>query len=118
MEKEEYKNNKGSNKKANDKEIPDRNAADKRPDTSPDILENLLNIDVEKVEDPGGTINAIRDELARHNYYYYIKDNPIISDAQYDRLLRNLEALEKKYPGLVTPNSPTQRIGAPLEGRL
>ncbi|HEY4695300.1 MAG TPA: NAD-dependent DNA ligase LigA [Candidatus Hydromicrobium sp.] len=116
MEKEEYKNNKGSNKKANDKEIPDRNAADKRPDTSPDILENLLNIDVEKVEDPEGTINAIRDELARHNYYYYIKDNPIISDAQYDRLLRNLEALEKKYPGLVTPNSPTQRIGAPLEG--
>ena len=115
MEKEEYKNNKESNKKANDKE-PDRNSADKRPDTSPETLENLLNIDVEKVEDPEVTINAIRDELARHNYYYYIKDNPIISDAQYDKLMRNLEALEKKYPELVTPDSPTQRIGAPLEG--
>ena len=83
---------------------------------SPGILENLLNIDIEKIEDPEGTINAIRDELARHNYYYYIKDNPIISDAQYDRLMRNLDALEKKYPELVTPDSPTQRIGAPLEG--
>jgi DNA ligase (NAD+) len=83
---------------------------------SPDILENLLNMDVEKVEDPKVIINAIRDELAKHNYYYYIKDNPIISDAQYDRLLRNLEKLEKKYPELITPDSPTQRIGAPLEG--
>ncbi len=83
---------------------------------SPDTLESLLNIDVDRVKDPKVTINAIRDELARHNYYYYIKDNPIISDAQYDRLMRNLEALEKKYPELVAPDSPTQRIGAPLEG--
>ena len=60
--------------------------------------------------------SALRDEIARHNYYYYIKDNPIISDAQYDRLMRNLEELEKKFPGLITPDSPTQRIGAPLEG--
>ncbi len=116
MKKEEYKNNKGSNKKVNDKETTDRNAADKRSDTSPETLENFLNIDVGKVEDPKVIINSIRDELARHNYYYYIKDNPIISDAQYDRLMRNLEALEKKYPALVTPDSPTQRIGAPLEG--
>jgi len=116
MKREGYKNNKGSNKKVTDKETIDRNAADKRPDTSAGTLENLLNIDVGKVKDPGETINAIRDELARHNYYYYIKDNPIISDAQYDRLMRNLEELEKKFPALVTPDSPTQRIGAPLEG--
>ncbi len=79
-------------------------------------LEELLDIDVEKVKEPQDIINALRDEIAKHNYYYYIKDSPIISDAQYDRLMRNLEALEKKHPGLVTEDSPTQRIGAPLEG--
>ena len=79
-------------------------------------LEKLLDIDVEKVKEPQDIINALRDEIAKHNYYYYIKDSPIISDAQYDRLMRNLDALEKKHPGLVTEDSPTQRIGAPLEG--
>src|SRR4030042_2137323 len=79
-------------------------------------LEKLLDIDVEKVKEPQDIINALRDEIAKHNYYYYIKDSPIISDAQYDRLMRNLHALEKKHPGLVTEDSPTQRIGAPLEG--
>jgi DNA ligase (NAD+) len=81
-----------------------------------DVLEELLNIDVDKVKEPGKVIDALRDEIAKHNYHYYIKDNPIISDAQYDRLMRALEELEKKYPRLVTPDSPTQRIGAPLEG--
>ncbi|MEA2016216.1 MAG: NAD-dependent DNA ligase LigA [Actinomycetota bacterium] len=79
-------------------------------------LEDLLKIDAGNVEKPGGVLNVLREEIARHNYYYYIKDSPIISDAQYDRLMRNLEKLEKKNPGLVTPDSPTQRIGAPLEG--
>ena len=79
-------------------------------------LEYLLNIDIEKVGNPQEIIKALREEIEKHNYYYYIKDNPIISDAQYDRLMRNLEALEKKYPELITDDSPTQRIGAPLEG--
>jgi len=91
----------------------DKETASKK---SYDKLEELLNIDVDKVKEPGKAIDVLREELASHNYYYYIKDNPIISDAQYDRLLRTLEELEKKYPGLVTPDSPTQRIGAPLEG--
>ncbi len=127
MKKEEYENDEGSDKKTadSDKKAADKTPADKITDVSaankisgisPDTLETLLNIDAEKVKDPEGTVNAIRDEIARHNYYYYTKDNPIISDAQYDRLMRNLEALEKKYPRLITPDSPTQRIGAPLEG--
>ncbi len=58
----------------------------------------------------------LRGELNRHNYYYYIKDNPLITDDKYDRLLKNLFDLEKKYPEVITPDSPTQRIGAPLEG--
>ena len=79
-------------------------------------LEYLLNLDIEKVSNPQEIIKALREEIEKHNYYYYIKDNPIISDAQYDRLMRNLEALEKKYPELITDDSPTQRIGAPIEG--
>lgn len=125
MEKEEYENkykdSKGSSEeatdgRASDEKTRDKIAADKKTDISQDALETLLNIDIEKVEDPQGMASALRDEIARHNYYYYIKDNPIISDAQYDRLMRNLEELEKKFPGLITPDSPTQRIGAPLEG--
>ena len=60
---------------------------------------------------------ALRDELAQHNYNYHILDAPTIPDAEYDRLLRELEALEASYPLLVTPDSPTQRVGAaPVAG--
>lgn len=111
MKKEEYENNEGSDKKAADKIT-----ADSKTDVSLDILETLLNIDIEKVKYPEKIVNALRDELAKHNYCYYIKDNPIISDYQYDMLLRSLSMLEKKYPELITEDSPTQRIGAPLEG--
>ncbi|MDO8682761.1 MAG: NAD-dependent DNA ligase LigA [Armatimonadota bacterium] len=54
----------------------------------------------------------LRQEINKHNYYYYVLDSPIISDAEYDRLLRELMDLEQKYPRLVTPDSPTQRVGA------
>ncbi len=81
-------------------------------------LERLLKLNIEDMakEEAGLAVKSLHDELNRHNYYYYIKDNPIISDRQYDMLLRNLILLEKKFPGLVTEDSPTQRIGAPLEG--
>jgi DNA ligase (NAD+) len=84
--------------------------------SSADNIERLINIDVGKISSPEETIKALRNEISKHNYYYYIKDNPIISDAQYDTLMRKLEEIEKKYPELVTDDSPTQRIGAPLEG--
>ena len=59
---------------------------------------------------------ALRRELEHHNYRYYVLDDPEIPDAEYDRLLRELQALEARYPELVTPDSPTQRVGAaPLE---
>ncbi len=54
----------------------------------------------------------LRDDINTHNYRYYVLDNPIISDAQYDKLLRELQELEEKYPDLRTPDSPTQRVGA------
>jgi DNA ligase (NAD+) len=58
-------------------------------------------------------IEALRKEIRRHDYLYYVKDRPEISDAEYDRLFRELSALEAAYPDLVTPDSPTQRVGAP-----
>jgi len=61
-------------------------------------------------------IEDLRAEINRHNYLYHVQDNPEISDAEYDRLMRELKVLEEKYPQFLTPDSPTQRVGAaPLE---
>lgn len=54
----------------------------------------------------------LRQQLGHHNYRYHVLDDPEVSDAEYDRLMRELKALEEKYPDLVTPDSPTQRVGA------
>ena len=54
----------------------------------------------------------LREEIDRANYRYYVLDDPEISDAEYDRLMRRLEALEREHPELATPDSPTQRVGA------
>jgi len=61
-------------------------------------------------------IEKLRQEISYHNYRYYVIDSPEISDAEYDRMMKRLKELEEKYPELVTPDSPTQRVGArPLE---
>ncbi|KPL00232.1 MAG: aromatic ring-opening dioxygenase LigA [candidate division Zixibacteria bacterium SM23_73_3] len=61
-------------------------------------------------------IKNLREQINYHNYRYYVLDSPEISDAEYDRLFDQLVELEKKYPELVTPDSPTQRVGAaPLD---
>jgi len=61
-------------------------------------------------------VEWLRKEIRKHNYHYYVLNAPLISDYEYDQLLRELQALEAEYPGLVTPDSPTQRIGAePVE---
>ncbi len=57
-------------------------------------------------------IETLRDEIRRHNKLYYVDDNPEISDAGYDRLMRQLQDLEALHAHLITPDSPTQRIGA------
>ncbi|MGB5305742.1 MAG: NAD-dependent DNA ligase LigA [Gammaproteobacteria bacterium] len=56
-----------------------------------------------------GVLHAL---LHEHNFHYYVEDRPLISDAEYDQLLRELQDLETQYPELVTPDSPTQRVGA------
>lgn len=60
---------------------------------------------------------VLRDQINYHNYRYYVLDNPEIPDAEFDRLFRELQALEAEHPEIVTPDSPTQRVGGqPLEG--
>ncbi|MEW5888067.1 MAG: NAD-dependent DNA ligase LigA [Pseudomonadota bacterium] len=58
-------------------------------------------------------VQALREEIERHNYNYYVLDAPTIPDAEYDRLFRELQTLEAQHPELITPDSPTQRVGAP-----
>lgn len=60
---------------------------------------------------------ALREEIAQHNHNYYVLDEPAIPDAEYDRLFNELKAIEAEHPDLVTPDSPTQRVGgAPAGG--
>jgi len=62
-------------------------------------------------------IKKLREEINSHNYKYYVENNPVISDYEFDQLLKKLEKIEAEYPDLITPDSPTQRIGEqPLEG--
>ena len=58
-------------------------------------------------------IEFLRREIERHNYLYYVKNQPEISDEEYDALVDRLRELEEKYPQFYDPNSPTQRVGAP-----
>lgn len=57
-------------------------------------------------------VEALRKQINYHNYRYYVLDDPEIPDAEYDRLMLELQQLEEKYPKLVIPSSPTQRVGA------
>ena len=62
-------------------------------------------------------IEALRENLRHHEYLYHVLDAPEITDAEYDAMLRELKALEATHPELITPDSPTQRVGAkPREG--
>ena len=68
---------------------------------------------------PGNVVDKIeglREQIRHHNYLYHVLDAPEIPDVEYDRLVRELQKLEADYPELVTPDSPTQRVGArPIE---
>src|SRR6476659_7301094 len=67
--------------------------------------------------DSARDIEKLREELRRHEHLYYVLDQPEISDAEYDALMRRLQELETQHPELATPDSPTQRVGGkPREG--
>jgi DNA ligase (NAD+) len=69
-----------------------------------------------KKEEARRKIGSLRDEIRHHEQLYYVLDAPEINDAQFDRLMRELEALEADYPQLVTKDSPTQRVGGKVAG--
>lgn len=60
-------------------------------------------------------IQFLKDEINKHNYNYYVKDNPTISDYEYDKLFAELKQIENDHPELITPDSPTQRVGSVVE---
>ena len=64
------------------------------------------------IEEAQTRIIALREKIDRANVEYYVLDNPTLTDAEYDAAMRELRALEAEYPDLVTPDSPTQRVGA------
>ena len=57
-------------------------------------------------------INHLRQKIIKHNIQYYVHDEPVITDGEYDKLFKQLENLENKYPKLITNDSPTQRVGS------
>jgi len=63
----------------------------------------------------GARAEKLRAEIRRHDHLYYVLARPEVSDEEYDRLFRELLEIERAHPDLVTPDSPTQRVGAPLE---
>jgi len=71
---------------------------------------------VTNLDEVKARIEQLRADINHHNYRYYVLDSPEISDAEYDDLMRELKQLEEQYPRLLTPDSPTQRVGAaPVE---
>src|SRR5947199_638285 len=63
-------------------------------------------------------LDGLREEVNHHLYRYHVLDEPEISDAEYDRLYDELTSLEEEHPDLITPDSPTQRVGAPPSERF
>ena len=67
--------------------------------------------------DTAKRVEALREQIRYHEHRYYVRDDPEISDAEYDALMNDLKDVEKKHPELLTPDSPTQRVGGkPREG--
>ena len=63
------------------------------------------------MKDPAAEIEKLREQLHYHEHLYYVLDKPEITDAEYDALMHRLQELETKHPDLLTPDSPTQRVG-------
>jgi DNA ligase (NAD+) len=79
-----------------------------------DILKNVPRWEAASEDDAIAFLPRLREIIRFHDHRYYVLDDPVIADAQYDRLFALLKALEARYPGLVTPDSPTQRVARAL----
>src|SRR5512137_1134271 len=63
-------------------------------------------------------LSVLREQINFHNYRYHVLDDPVISDAEYDRLLNELKRIESEHPAWITPDSPTQRVGGQVSERF
>jgi DNA ligase (NAD+) len=81
-------------------------------------LASISSIAAPAVKDVQARVDELRAELNHHLYRYHVLDDPEISDAAYDGLYDELQALEDEHPDLITPDSPTQRVGAPASERF
>ena len=76
-----------------------------------ELQETLDDVDSMTLEEARPLIDHLRSVVRRHDHRYYVQDDPLISDAEYDRLYRRLQELETAFPELQSPDSPTQRVG-------
>ncbi len=84
------------------------------PDASfPEAIEPMVDGTDASDEPLADEAARLREQLTRYNYNYHVLDDPLISDAEYDRLLRRLQQLESEHPEIITADSPTRRVGAP-----
>src|SRR2546429_9544694 len=78
-------------------------------DTESPSLDQMGNSEAEQL---ATHVATLRHQIEEANYQYYVKDNPTLTDAEYDQLMRELQRIEQEHPELQTPDSPTQRVGA------
>lgn len=69
---------------------------------------------LDEVSDVEARVDELRSQIREHNHRYYVLNETVVSDAQFDALLRELASLEEQYPELITPDSPTRRVGTPV----
>ncbi|RDE12686.1 MAG: DNA ligase (NAD(+)) LigA [Candidatus Thorarchaeota archaeon] len=81
-----------------------------KPDVSPKSISN--------VKDAAQAVERLRNAIRFHNYRYYVLDSPMIADAEYDAMMQDLIELETRFPTLLTPDSPTQRVGGAARAEL
>jgi DNA ligase (NAD+) len=72
----------------------------------------------QNIDQIAARIGVLRRDIEYHNYRYYVEDDPVISDEEYDRMFRELRELEQEHPELASPDSPTQRVGAEPQERF
>src|SRR6266581_2823210 len=90
------------------------------PQTTPQQGDNFNAAETSPLEQAGSSeaeqlashVATLRHQIEEANYQYYVQDNPTLSDAEYDQLMIELQRIEQEHPELVTPDSPTQRVGA------
>src|SRR5438067_12411561 len=81
-----------------------------------EVSEERHEADERRRSDAKLRVEELRDLIDHHNYRYHVLDDPEVSDAEYDDLMRELRGLEQEFPEFITPDSPTQRVGgAPTE---